>query len=182
MPYFGFIWIKEENREPNASDLMWIDGCAHDFERSGDEDPKQWLTEWQCVTIFNKFITANKIQIKSNRLRPDDINNNFHGNRDVDSFTINLDEPTEGISDSQYVNYDDESGLFINLQEFFPNLYNADFLEPNCTVCTICFSAVSKGDVIRHANHCTGLTFSMDQSSLPILMIEKPNQTKTIQL
>lgn len=172
MPYFGFIWVKEEDREPNAADLMWIGGCEHEFERYGDEDAKQWLTEWECVAIFNKFVTENQIQIKSNRVQIGDVNGNSNGHRNQ-SFVIGA-EQIEEISNSQYVNYDDETGMFISLHEFFPNLY-ADLQGPNCIVCTICFKAVAEGNVIQHLNSCTGLTFSMDQSDLPILMICKSN-------
>lgn len=174
VPFFGFIWIKED-REPNSVDLMWIDGCDHEFERHGDENPKQWLTEWECVTIFNKFVAANKIPIKSKRIHAIDFNKHFNGNRDDASFTIDFDEQTEEISNNQYINYDVETGTFINLEDFFPNLYT-DLLEPNCTVCIMCFNAVAEKNVIRHLNDCSGLTFSMDQSSLPILMINKSNQ------
>lgn len=166
--------MKEEDREPNAADLMWIDGCEHEFERYGDENPKHWLTEWECVTIFNKFVTENKIQIKSNRIQTGDVNGNFDDSRGDESFAIDT-EQIEEISNNQYVNYDDESGMFISLHDFFPNLY-ADSIEPNCTVCIICFKAVAKGNVIGHLNSCTGLTFSMDQPDLPVLMIDKASQ------
>lgn len=173
VPYFGFIWVKED-REPNAADLMWIDGCEHEFERYGD--PKLWLTEWECVTIFNKFITANKIRIKSNRIDATDFNEHFNGYHDGGSFAFDIiDEQTEEISNKQYINYDQETGTFINMKDFLPKLYT-DMIEPNCTVCIICFNALAKGNVIRHLNNCSGLTFSMDQSNLPILMIDKLNQ------
>lgn len=169
VPYFGFNWVKE-NREPNAADLMWIDGCEHEFERYGDDDdPKQWRTEWECVIIFNKFVAANKIRIKSNRI--DRIAFNEHANRDDDSsFAIDFDEQKEEISNSQYINYDDETSTFVKMEDFFPNLYT-DLHETNCTVCIICFSILAEGNVIRHLNNCSGLTFSMDQSNLPILKI-----------
>lgn len=172
VPYFGFIWVKED-REPNATDLMWIDGCEHEFERYGDaDDPKLWLTEWECVTIFNKYVTANKIRIKSNRIDPIEFNEHFNGNRDDNSFGIDFNEQTEEISNNQYNNYDNETGTFINMEEFFPNLY-ADLDDSNCTVCTMCFNALAKGKFIQHLNNCSGLTFSMEQTSLPILMINK---------
>lgn len=178
VPYFGFIWVKGKNREPNAANSMWIDGCEHEFEQYGDENPKQWLTEWECVTIFNKFITENKIQIKSNRIQAVDVNQNLNDNHGNDSFAFDahdFNEQTEEISNNQYINYDDESGMFISLQDFFPNLYD-DSSEPNRIVCTICFNDVPKGNVIGHLNNCTGLTFSIDQSDLPILMINKSNE------
>lgn len=153
---------------------MWTKGCEHQFERYGDENPKQWLTEWECVTIFNKFVAENKIQIKSNRIEIKDVNGNVGSNRGDESFAVDTEQNIEEISNSQYVNYDDESGMFISLNDFFPNLY-AEMLEPNRTVCIICLKAVTKGNVLRHLNACTGLTFSMDQPDLPILMIEKTN-------
>lgn len=145
-PYFGFIWVKE-NRAPNCvsnnNQSMWTDGCEHEFERSVDcEHPNQWLTERKCVTIFNKFVTANRIQIRTN---------------------------------AHYVNYDDETGTFINVKELFPNLYS-DVNEANCTVCTICFHAVAKEIVIEHLYSCSGLTFSLYEPTLPILMINESNQ------
>lgn len=173
VPYFGFVWVKEEDREPNAADLMWIDECEHQFERYGDENAKQWLTEWDCVAIFNKFVADNKIQIKSNRVQIGGVNGNLNGHRDGESFAIGAEQIKE-ISNNQYVNYDDETGMFISMHDFFPDLY-ADLQEPNCIVCTICFKAVAEGNVIRHLNSCTGLTFSMDQPDLPILMIKKSN-------
>lgn len=161
-PYFGFIWVKTD-REPNSSDSMWCDGCEHEFERYGD--PKLWLTEWECVTIFNQFVITNEIRIKSNQIRAMDFN-------DIDTFAVDLDTQPLEICNEQYINYDAEIGSFINLKEFYPNLY-ADLQQENRTVCIICFRSVAKENVIEHLNSCSGLTFSINQSDLPILMINE---------
>lgn len=171
VPYFGFIWVKED-REPNPDDSMWTDGCEHAFERYGD--PKLWLTEWECVTIFNRFITANKIKIKSRKMHAADFNGHLNDNRDEDSFAICFGEESK-ISNDRYVNYDDETGTFISLEEFYPNLY-ADLHEPNCTICTICFHVVAECNVIEHLKDCSGLTFSINDSNLPFIMINNLNQ------
>lgn len=159
MPYFGFIWLKAK-REPSDSDLMWCNDCSHNFELYA----KDRMTEWDCLTIFNNFVIANKIQIKSNQICANDFN-------DAGSFVI---LPSNEINDDQYVNFDVATNSFISLEEFFPHLY-ADS-EENCTVCTICFHSVAKENVIEHLNSCTGLTFSITQPDLPILMINKPNE------
>lgn len=162
VPYFGFIWLKED-REPNSEDLMWCADCEHDFERFSN-DP---LSEWECVTIFNRFIIENKFQIKSHQICPNDYN-------DADSFTIV--PMKEAINDEQYVNYDEATGTFISIQDFYPHLY-ANLNEESNTVCMICFGSVAKENVIEHLNNCSGLTsFSYSQPELPILMINKLNQ------
>lgn len=150
------------NHEPNTGDLMWCDGCDHEFERYGDA-PKRWLTEWECITIFNNFVSANKIRIRSHQICGNDFN---------DSFVI---ERTADILDEQYVNYDVETDSFISLEEFYPDLY-ADLDERSSTVCTICLQTVAEENVIEHLNNCSGLTFSINQSDLLILKVMKSNQ------
>lgn len=171
-PYFGFIWVKE-NREPNPmDDSMWVnlnDGCDHEFERYGD-DPKQWRTEWECIMIFNEFITTNQIRIRSKQINAIEFTERSNGNRNEDFFVIDIVDETEEISNNQYVNYDVKSGTFINLAKLYSNLY-ADLDEPNCTVCIVCFHAVNRKSVIEHLRTCTGLTFTMNESNLPVIMI-----------
>lgn len=70
-PYFGFIWVREDqNSEPTQDDMMWIDKdkCDHKFEKYGDvDDPKKQLDHWDCIKIFNNFVLENKIRIKTKK-------------------------------------------------------------------------------------------------------------------
>lgn len=169
-PYFGFIWVKED-RQPHPTDLMWIHGeCdTHEFERFGEfEHPKQWLTDWECITMFNKFVTMKRIRIKSAQIHV----TNF--NSEVGTFVIES-NGEEVIPDELYVNYDEETRSFISIEQFLPDLYETR--NENCTVCMICYRGVAKGNVIEHLDACSGLEFSLgSKETLPILNVSKSSE------
>lgn len=172
-PFFGFIWVDQPPPyEPQPTDLMWIssDKCGeHMFERYSDSDnPKQWFTEWECITIFNKFISNNKIRIKCKDLYPTDFNNN--SNDLVDSFVIDF--STDDIADHLYVNFDEKTKLFVSIKQYFPELYDTE--EEERIICMICFDAIAEENVIQHLNTCSGLEFSLrSKDTLPLLKILK---------
>lgn len=149
VPYFGFMWLTAANREPNresdAKHFTWMEeGCDHQFERYSDAehpDPNQWLSVRDCVNIFNEFVRAKKIQIRTN---------------------------------AHFTNYDDDTGTFISVEEFFPELYSS-LGELNRIVCIICFRTVAEENVIQHLFDCSGLTYSVYRP-LPLLMINKSDQ------
>lgn len=151
-PYFGFIWIDDEEREPQRSDTMWIDSessdCEHIFERyKGTDNSNNWFSIWECVDVFNVHLAKENIGVK------------FVG--------------FENVSDQLYVNYDTESNSFISIEDFLPELYETE--DGNGTVCMICFHKMPNSrlhDVIEHLNVCSGLQFEAQISdTLPILKI-----------
>lgn len=151
-PYFGYIWIDDEKREPQIRDNMWIDSelsnCEHIFERyKGTYNSKHWLSVWECVDVFHEHIAKEKIHIK------------FEGD----------------ISDAHYINYDYESNSFTSVDEFLPELYGKE--RANGTVCMICLDKITKcrlHDVIEHLNACSGLQFGIRiDKTLPILKIQQ---------
>lgn len=147
-PYFGFMWLADANREPcrtsDIIDSMWMEGCEHQFERYNDSEHHD---RNQPLSVRDCVTIFNEF-VMENKIR---IRTNAH-----------------------FVNYDDETGAFISMEEFFPNFY-ADMDAANHIVCIICFEVVAEENVIEHLCKCTGLTFSWYQS-LPILMINKSNQ------
>lgn len=173
-PYFGYIWINDDVREPQGSDTMWIRNCEHTFERFNDsDDPKQWLTDWECITIFNKHVANKKVRIKCNQFNGiiNDFNLNFVS--DDDSFEIEF-IGEENMPDELYVNYDIDTKTFINIQDFLPELYETH--EESHTVCMICFGKIDEErvqNVVGHLKNCTGIQFSARANeTLPILKIE----------
>lgn len=165
-PYFGFIWVNE-NREPRPYDLMWIDSsiCGqHEFERiNGLDDPKEWLTEWKCITDFNEFVAQQKIQVKSKQFYLADFNDN-----PPFSMLFNTD-----VLDEMYENYDEKMDGFISTDNFIPDLNN-NSPEVNRTLCMICFCTDWPEDsIIKHLNACSGLDFTLSYGkTLPILKIK----------
>lgn len=164
VPYFGFIWIKEEDREPCVADTMWIatDECAHNFEKFGDDDPKEWLTEWECIIKFNEFVSENNIQIKCNEICA----------RNDGAFAIDIVETD--IANKLYINFHRDSKQFMNMVEFLAiNLIgDVDSLQQTRTACMICWSLVKDEDIIEHLKQCSGVEFSLDsEEALPIVKI-----------
>lgn len=174
-PFFGFIWLdRPPPQEPQPSELMWVnsDKCGqHIFERYSDSDsPKRWFTEWACITIFNKFISKNKIRIKCKEIYPKYFKNN--SNDMDDSFVMDVSTDGNGVADYLYVNFDAKTTHFVCVDQYFPELY--DTQEKERIVCMICLDTIAEKNAIQHLNGCAGLKFSLDsEETLPLLKIIK---------
>lgn len=170
-PYFGFLWMKE-SREPSPNDLMWIPSskCEHQFEKI----EKDWLTDWDCIIIFNEFISENNIQIQAKVPQFNGSNNNVNTTNDSFAITINTKNDTVSaskITNELYINFDRETEEFMNVNDYLK--VDANVLQELKTVCIICLCTVADVDVIEHLKKCCGIEFSLDSGeSLPIFKID----------
>lgn len=179
-PYFGFIWINEP-REPSSTDLMWTDSekCAHQFEKYGD-NPKEWITLWECIIMFNEFVAQNNIHIKTKKFQSLDANSNRITANDsfvleisTDGMNPTTDSSSARIANELYVNYDRELKKFINVDNYLKVDIANCVIEDSQTVCMICLGKIDDDNVIEHLNKCTGVEFSLNSGdSLPIFKID----------
>lgn len=178
-PYFGFVWLNEKCA-PNKTHPMCAnnDICDHSFERYGDAgDPKDHLTEWECIIKFNEFIVENGIQIKTKEIHS--IHNRYFKIAPssyepvTDVHHDNCRPPA--ILNKFYMNFDDDTKTFLSVHLLDSDLYKTT--EPSRTVCLICFKTIVEETiamVIQHLKRCTGLDLSLDDhEQLPILKIIK---------
>lgn len=180
-PYFGFVWVREdkENKEPSPDDMMWIntDKCHHQFEMLGtDGDPKALLHNWDCISIFNKFVSENNIRIKTKKI-PIYVDGNFLPVDDTVESETNESETNESgitsIGNDHYVNYDRESKKFLNVDDYLKVSTVNSIQDDSRTVCMMCLGKIADDSVIEHLYNCTGLDFTLDsKESMPIFKID----------
>lgn len=183
-PYFGYIWIKAANREPQSTDSMWMDGaqCEHQFERIG-ENPKEWLTQWECITKFNKEIEDKQkdglIRIKTKKaVELTDVNNNDKSVREIissddDTSLATVEDEAAIITNKHYVNFDRQTKEFMNVDVYLKVDKRNSLHIDSRTVCMICLCKIADESVIAHLKKCTGVEFSLDSDeSLPIFKID----------
>ncbi|XP_055296873.1 DNA-dependent metalloprotease SPRTN-like [Sitodiplosis mosellana] len=169
-PYFGFIWVKGKTREPSQRDLMWInrEQCDHQFERYGD-NPKEYLTHWDCIIIFNKFVSENKIRIKTKKVRLEDNNDNVYMD---DTFVMDINTAGEDpIANKYYVNFDRETKQFINVDNYLKVDTDNSLHDDSRTVCMICLCKIADEAVIQHLEQCTAFNVQL-ASELTIAQIQ----------
>lgn len=185
-PYFGFIWVNED-REPSSNDGMWIDRdqCAHQFEKYGDT-PKEWLTQWECIIMFNQFVSDSGIRIKAKGFESKDGNSNRTNDDGLVKLIINSDDEDEfggcsdlatastsaTISKEHYVNFDRETKKFISVDNYLR--IDSATQNDSRTGCMLCLGEIANDKVIEHLYTCTGIEYSLDSGeSLPIFRIDK---------
>lgn len=180
-PYFGFIWIKEEHREPQSTDLMWTEGCEHQFERYNRnlaDNPKEWKTQWECIIDFHKFIAENEIRIKTKKVvAVTDDNNNDTIVPEIIEGEGEAQVEGEGeppiITNEHYVNFDRQTKEFMNVNNYLKVDVRNSLPIDSRTGCMICLCKIADENVIEHLKECTGIEFSLDlDESLPIFKID----------
>lgn len=180
-PYFGFIWVRGDrrNKEPSPADMMWInpDKCYHQFEMLGtDGDPKAMLHYWDCISIFNKFVSENNIRIKTKKI-PLYVDGNLLPIDDTAVSETNESETNESeitsIENKHYVNFDRETKKILNIDDYLKVNTMNSVQDDSRTVCMMCLGKIADDSVIEHLYNCTGIEFTMDsEESLPIFKID----------